>query len=148
MAFTRPREMLTGTFQSLDQTSKPPSASSSPTTSPAASPPLPPSPNRLSDGREALADGLRCGLCATTDPAEYEACGRQICFPQPIPVTAESAGFTAPRNLVSAYELAARYRRAADALDWEDDEKRERYLRRAYELTHGSEAEVPNEEVS
>lgn len=60
---------------------------------------------------------------------------------------ASSSGFVARRNMVSAHSLAARYRRAADDTDWKDDEKRERYLKRARELLTGDEAEVPDEVI-
>lgn len=134
MAFTLPKEMQSGSFQNYRPTNN--------------ALPSDPSPSPPAGERAPLEPSHRCGLCATTDAAEYAACERQICFSEPIPLTAASAGFTAPKELVSAYELAARYTAAAHRLDWEDDEKRGRYLMRARELRRGDVAEVPDEEIN
>ena len=117
--FTIPKEMQTGTFRSYR--------------------------NPRPEEREPLADGQRCGLCATTDANEYRACEREICFPAPIP--ADASAFKTPRSLVPAFAFAARLRAKALSLDWDNDNERDALLKEARALELGDRHEVEDRDL-
>lgn len=117
MPFTVPKEMTSGRFEPYDS------------------------------GKEPLGPGQRCAICGQTDPQEYLKCERELCVPARVTLRIDERGFTAPKPLVSAFELAARMRRKALSLDWDEDGERNRLMLRARELEQGDSAEVPDEDI-
>lgn len=103
------------------------------------------SPNE--DEKPPLGPGQRCLICFEDDPTKYNACTEAECYPVgPFRPESEPSPFTAPKPLVSAFELAARMRRKALSLDWDSDDERTRLLTRARELEKGDAVEVPEED--
>jgi hypothetical protein len=109
-------------------------------------PKLTPSGRIQRDVKGVLAPGGRCLVCFETDPAKYANCPKPDCYPIHAEEYKAPTGFKPARPLVSAFELARSMRARALRLDWEQDEERERLLKRARELERGDHAEVPDED--
>jgi hypothetical protein len=100
--------------------------------------------------KEPLPAGYRCLVCLETDPAVYANCTQGDCYPFPNNETDHPddppSGWSKPKPLVSAFDLASRMRRKALSLDWEQDELRDSLLLRARQLEKGDTALVPDED--